>query len=125
MITKRGFAKDAAARFTGSFRATISLAGSLAQSYNNEGGTKGDESMEILQEIPLNQRYTPAPVQPATLKGPGGLWLKVPFRGYEMTIKIDIEGQNLTKSHIERVIKYLELAKDDLDDGSDISSESQ
>jgi hypothetical protein len=33
----------------------------------------------------------------------------VPFRGTELSVRIDA-GQKLTKEHLERVRKYLELA---------------
>lgn len=43
------------------------------------------------------------------------LWLQVPFRGTVLSVRIEARGQSLSKEHIARVRKYLELAEDDLE----------
>lgn len=47
--------------------------------------------------------------------GEGVLWLQVPFRGTVLSVRIEARGQSLSKEHIARVRKYLELAEDDLE----------
>ena len=46
------------------------------------------------------------------------LWLKIPFRGSQMNVRVEVAGQPLTKAHLERARQYLELAKNDLESDS-------
>lgn len=122
LITKKDFTEEGANQFARSFKATLSLANVDDESYADLNVDADDEE-EQMEQSTLHTPPLRNPPPPPAQTGSGSLWLKVPFRGSEMTVKVESGGQKLTKGHIERVIKYLELAEDDLEADSPKSPE--
>jgi hypothetical protein len=116
LITKKGFNPDAANQFVSSFKSTIALAEPITATYDALNDEEpSDQPMNVALAAEATGRVQ-STHQPASA---GTLWLKVPFRGTELSVRIDA-GQTLTKEHLARVRKYLELAEDDLgDEGGD------
>lgn len=59
------------------------------------------------------QQLPPQLPPPAT--GEGVLSLSVPYRGVSLSVRVEVSGQSLTRDHVAKVRKYLELAEEDLD----------
>lgn len=115
LITKKGFNPDAADQFVSSFKATIALADTNSSTYHTTDVEEADDmSMNASPAEPALRASAPVPSHLASV---GSLILKVPFRDTELSIRIEAAGQKLTKAHLARVRKYLELAEDDLGDG--------
>ena len=53
---------------------------------------------------------TPQPESPAD----GGLFLVVPYKGKNLTVRVSVDGERLNRDHVAKVRKYLELAEEDL-----------
>jgi hypothetical protein len=113
LITKKGFNPDAATQFVSSFKDTIALADPSKSTYHGAVAEESDDNDMSAVVAPVEARERgPVKSEPA-----GSLLLKVPFRGSELSVRIEA-GQTLTKEHLARVRKYLELAEDDLANGT-------
>ncbi|HEX4966338.1 MAG TPA: hypothetical protein VF173_36355 [Thermoanaerobaculia bacterium] len=127
-LERNGFPRKQAEAASRAFCETMALVIAEGGAYNPSQVTpeQGDKGGSMLQ--------TPVPQEASTRSAPiagrpaarttteatspleeGGLWLQVPFRGADLSVRIEVNGMRLAKEHVERVIKYLELAKDDLE----------
>lgn len=113
---ERGFQSEAAKRLISVYKDTIAFAklGSsdkLPAESNDQDQTKEGGIMEPGNTQPQGME----PSDPGRPAGAGSIWLKVPFQGATLSVKIEVYGQVLSKEHVARVRKYLELAEDDLE----------
>jgi hypothetical protein len=75
----------------------------------DESGEGGD--MEIVDLASKGRASGQNPPPPSE----GVLTLSVPYRGVNLSVRVQVHGQNLTRDHIAKVRRYLELAEEDLD----------
>lgn len=128
-LERRGFPPRAAQAASRAYRETMELVASEGSEYNQPqvAQNEDDHGGTMLQlstsaEAPLPMRAA-ASTQPKLLSqapeplAEGGLWLQVPFKGAALSVRIEVTGQSLTKEHVARVRKYLELAEADLEEG--------
>lgn len=106
LITKKGFAEDGARKAAKAFLDTMALAAPAESGYTAVGTQDKPEAI-----------VDTTAVQGASGKGsdvPGVMTLKVPYGAGSLAVDIRVTGERLTRSHIEKICRYLELAKDDL-----------
>lgn len=123
-LLKRGFIPSAAGAATRAYLETMALVVEHAGDYNEPqepsevpiGGSPMQSPAPSAQGSQPSIRGVSPPVPLATGSGGGQgvLWLQVPFRGSTLTVRIDAGGETLTKEHVARVRKYLQLAESDL-----------
>lgn len=119
LIRNKGFTRRGAEFVSESFRKTVEFA-NLVQSKDNllrDGSLRGEAARaeESMHETVTQNRDGRAALTPSEQAG-GVLWLKVPFGGSSMLVRVEVAGEMLSKAHIARVRQYLELAEDDLPD---------
>ncbi|HEV7506871.1 MAG TPA: hypothetical protein VGS07_18415 [Thermoanaerobaculia bacterium] len=127
-LEKLGFPRKQAEIASRAFCETMALVMAEGGAYNQsqvspEGGDQGGTMLQTPVPQEASTRSAPIAGRPAArttteATSPleeGGLWLQVPFRGADLSVRIEVKGMRLAKEHVERVVKYLELAKDDLE----------
>jgi len=117
LIREKGFTPDGAQVFDKVFRETMSLAKPNSPTY--VATRTPDPAPELnMMETPVSGS---TPTAPAAAKMPmagtaqGTLFLTVPYRGADLSVRVELKGQRLTRDHVAKVRKYLELAEEDLD----------
>lgn len=110
LITKKQFAEDGAKKAAKAFRDTLTLAKPEASGYTQDEKSEEPEDM-LGNDAGQNQPDGAGKGR----SGEGGvLSLNVPYAKGTLTVQVRVTGDTLKPAHIERVVKYLELAKDDL-----------
>lgn len=122
LMREKGFSEDGARAFDAAYRDTVKVAKLDTATYIPDGiETIPQETsrMQLASNQQQNQAArAPLPsLQPSSPSDGGSLSLNVPYRGSLLRIQIDVPGQLLTRDHIAKVRRYLELAEEDLGDG--------
>lgn len=126
-LERRGFPPQAAQAASRAFRETMELVEAEGSAYNEPGvASQTDDQGGSMETRPIPVRHEtittpPPPAHPEEASGVGVLWLKVPFQGTALSVRIEASGQALKKEHVARVRKYLELAEADLETGGGAS----
>lgn len=113
LVKTKNFTNEGARQVAKSFRDTISFAKLAAGTHtpderrSDDGGGK-DAGMQ-----------TQTQQQDQPVFGDGVLMLSVPYRGVSLNVRVEVKGQGLTRDHVAKVRKYLELAEEDLSQGPD------
>jgi len=133
-LIQKKFNVEAAEKAAKAYRETMTLVTGGDNGHNeaegsekpDSGGSNMEGQQEKLSARPPGQGgrsvETPPPplvgrgvVPPDEMRqGEGGLFLQVPFRGSVLTVRIDTQGERLTKAHVSRVRDFLVLAEEDL-----------
>lgn len=113
LITKKAFAEDGARKAARAFKETMELAKVEGRGYTAPNAQEKPQAMA--GELP---NYTFEKQGPSGTPESGLLSLTVPYGGHgQLTVQVRVAGERLKRSHVEKVLRYLELAKDDLGDG--------
>jgi hypothetical protein len=120
-LLKRGFIPGAAAAANRAYRETMAIVEEEAGDYTSGAESPPEENHAMSTPVSPSPPRAPQPVvasMPAVGNTPsvgqGVLLLQVPFKGTTLTVRVDAGGLMLTKEHVARVRKYLELAELDL-----------
>lgn len=124
MVMQDGFTPSAAEDFVGKYRETLTFAGlvkpaKMSPEPEKEIENSDQEARVEVQETGRQQQPTPryqfSHMTTAAPPAEGNLMLQVPFRGSVLTVRIESQGQRLTREHVAKVRSFLELAEGDLD----------
>ena len=116
LITKKQFSEDGARKAAKAFRDTIAFAMAPKKGYTSVDGQEKPENMNGIDQgqnlgdggsVGGGKRQDVA----------GVMSFNVPFAKGTLMVQVRITGDTLKQTHIARIVKYLELAKDDLEDG--------
>jgi len=122
------FTEGAAAEVLRVYKETLKYAKLIGADIISTAGAESEdkigagEEINKMPDVTPNLRVDPPPPLPPAGKTPsplmtgeGVLTLSVPYRGVSLTVRVEVQGQSLTREHVAKVRKYLELAEEDLD----------
>ena len=109
LVTKKGFMEDGARKAAKTFKDSLQFASVNLSDYNP---AQQQEKPQAMSGIETGQSGVGRPAEGGVLS------LKVPYKTGALAIEIR-STERLTRAHIEKVRKYLELAEDDLSDGGE------
>jgi len=107
---KKGFSPEAAKQFVESYRDTVALANLKEKPYTAEEAAK-NKGRDFFGNI-LGMQTPPPAENKIEISS---ISLAVPFKGAELKVRVELQGESLLPDHLERVREYLELAKKDLE----------
>ena len=120
LMRDKAFTEDGARAFDAAYRDTVKVAQLDDPTYTPSGEqTKLEDKPPMLNAQTLKDinPFLPPPPPPAV--GNGVLTLSVPYRGVSLNVRVEVIGQSLTRDHVAKVRKYLELAEEDLGEAGD------
>ncbi len=110
LVREMGFAEDSARRLDRAFRETLKFAKIQAETYN----TGVESPVSATQETPTMTSAAPLSTASA-MRGSNALVLSVPYVGGALSVQVSVApGERLTQKLVEKVVKFLTLAKEDL-----------
>ena len=115
LVREKAFTEDGAKAFDAAYRDTVKVAKLDDSAYIPPSGVPVPE-----ETPPMHTQLNPPPPPPSgtgrtVAVNEGTLALSVPYRGTSLSVTVQVAGQ-LTRDHVAKVRKYLELAEEDLDE---------
>lgn len=134
LLFERRFNEETVDEAIRAFRDTLSFAASTSSDNiqtpaaspadkAHDSGPEENDMEDLREQQPLNSKVPSSGPKREQQNAGGGfpedvdwLSLEVPYRGTKLYIRVAVRGESLTRKHLQKAIKHLDLASEDMDD---------